>query len=142
MLLIGIPAGYLVISAEQSRDSGRDKEAESSATGLRDAWPSQMQRRIFEVPIPAKSTDGRVLRDEQLEDQPAVRAVPYDRPPGSTGSSKASARAAPQLDDGKVTISARDAKTVGWHFGAGRATGRAPATRRRTRAPPRTSPST
>ena len=29
VLLIGVPAGYLAISAEQSRTSGRDKETEA-----------------------------------------------------------------------------------------------------------------
>lgn len=52
VLLIGIPAGYLVISAAQSRASGRDKEAKYSATGLTEGWPSRLQRRIYQVPIP------------------------------------------------------------------------------------------
>lgn len=52
VLLIGIPAGYLVISAAQSRASGKDKEARYSATGLTEGWPSKLQRRIYQVPIP------------------------------------------------------------------------------------------
>ncbi|WP_394429172.1 sugar kinase [Streptomyces sp. SGAir0957] len=55
VLLIGIPAGYLVISANQSRDSGKDKEAKYSATGLTIGWPSKVQRRLYEIPIPAHS---------------------------------------------------------------------------------------
>ncbi|MDI3405279.1 sugar kinase [Streptomyces cavernicola] len=55
VLLIGIPAGYLAISAGQSRASGRDKEERWSATGLTSEWPSRVQRRIYEVPIPAYS---------------------------------------------------------------------------------------
>ncbi|MEU6391661.1 sugar kinase [Streptomyces sp. NPDC046939] len=55
VLLIGIPAGYLVISANQSRDSGKDKEAKYSATGLTIGWPSKVQRRLYEIPIPRQS---------------------------------------------------------------------------------------
>ncbi|MGY0490898.1 sugar kinase [Streptomyces sp. WG-D5] len=55
VLLIGIPAGYLVISAGQSRDSGKDKEAKYSATGLTVGWPSKVQRRLYQIPIPAHS---------------------------------------------------------------------------------------
>ncbi|MYW66744.1 sugar kinase [Streptomyces sp. SID8379] len=52
VLLIGIPAGYLVISANQSRNSGKDKEAKYSATGLTIGWPSKVQRRLYEIPVP------------------------------------------------------------------------------------------
>ncbi|MEW1868205.1 sugar kinase [Streptomyces caelestis] len=52
VLLIGVPAGYLVISANQSRASGKDKEAKYSATGLTEGWPSKVQRRLYQVPVP------------------------------------------------------------------------------------------
>ncbi|MFD7297421.1 sugar kinase [Streptomyces sp. NPDC059897] len=55
VLLIGIPAGYLVISAGQSRDSGKDKEAKYSATGLTVGWPSKVQRRLYQIPVPSHS---------------------------------------------------------------------------------------
>lgn len=51
-LLIGVPAGYLMISAAQSRDSGKDKEAKYEATGLTADWPSRVQRRLYQVIIP------------------------------------------------------------------------------------------
>ncbi|WP_445397292.1 sugar kinase [Streptomyces sp. LE64] len=57
LLLIGVPAGYLVISAAQSRDSGRDKAAKYSATGLTEGWPAKVQRRLYEVPVPAWSAE-------------------------------------------------------------------------------------
>ncbi|MFF4956092.1 sugar kinase [Streptomyces sp. NPDC001222] len=56
-LLIGVPAGYLVISANQSRNSGKDKEAKYSATGLTEGWPSRVQRRLYRVWIPWDATD-------------------------------------------------------------------------------------
>ncbi|MGG7570665.1 hypothetical protein [Streptomyces sirii] len=55
-LLIAIPAGYIVISAEQSRDSGEGKEQEAAATGLTNAFPSKVQQRIYNVPVPIGST--------------------------------------------------------------------------------------
>ncbi|MDC7336211.1 hypothetical protein [Streptomyces lydicus] len=55
-LLIAIPAGYIVISAEQSRDSGEGKEAEAAATGLTNAFPTKVQQRIYNVPVPIGST--------------------------------------------------------------------------------------
>ncbi|MBT2389299.1 hypothetical protein J7E87_07635 [Streptomyces sp. ISL-1] len=118
VLLVGIPAGYLVISAEQSRNSGRDKESESSATGLRDSWPSHMKRRVFEVPIPAKSTDVAYYetsnwKTSRLYVQFRTTSAGLDRFLKGAGTSRS------QLDDGVVTISARDAETVGWDFSEG-----------------------
>ncbi|MEU1304539.1 type II secretion system protein [Streptomyces shenzhenensis] len=52
VLLIGVPAGYLMISAAQSRDSGKDKEAKYSSTGLAAGWPSKVQRRLYQVNVP------------------------------------------------------------------------------------------
>jgi hypothetical protein len=56
VLLIAVPAGYLVLSAHQSRDSGKDKQRAAAATGLVWEWPSRVERRIYEVPIPGGST--------------------------------------------------------------------------------------
>ncbi|WP_328667058.1 hypothetical protein OG905_08305 [Streptomyces sp. NBC_00322] len=117
VLLVGIPAGYLVISAEQSRDSGRDKESESSATGLRNTWPSQMKRRVFEVPIPEKSTQVAYYetsnwKTSRLYVQFRTTSAGLDQFLKGVGTSRA------QLDDGEVSIGARDAETVAWHFGA------------------------
>lgn len=118
VLLVGIPAGYLVISAEQSRNSGRDKEAESSATGLRDSWPSQMKRRVFEVPIPSKATDVAYYetsnwKTSRLYVQFRTTSDGLDRFLEGVGTSR------DRLEGGQVTISGRDAGTVGWDFGAG-----------------------
>ncbi|MBW1600599.1 hypothetical protein JJV70_00460 [Streptomyces sp. JJ66] len=55
-LLIAIPAGYLALSAHQSRDSGKNKQTIASATGLMWHWPRKVTRRVFEVPIPPGST--------------------------------------------------------------------------------------
>ncbi|WP_173265337.1 hypothetical protein [Streptomyces pacificus] len=115
VLLIGIPAGYLVISAEQSRDSGRDKEAESSATGLRDHWPSRMKRRVFEVPIPARSTEVAYYetsnwKSSRLYVKFRTTADGLDAFLNDIGTSRA------RLKTGVVPVGARDAETVGWVF--------------------------
>ncbi|MFE3325789.1 hypothetical protein [Streptomyces sp. NPDC059176] len=117
VLLIGIPAGYLVISAEQSRDSGRDKEAESSATGLRNGWPSKMKRRVFEVPIPARATEVAYYetsnwKSSRLYVKFRTTATGLDSFLADVGTSRS------RLTTSEVTISARDADTVGWAFGA------------------------
>ncbi|HZG05331.1 MAG TPA: hypothetical protein VE546_17465 [Streptomyces sp.] len=52
VLLIAVPAGYLVLSAFQSRESGRDKQRDAAAPGLVWRWPSKVERRIYEVPVP------------------------------------------------------------------------------------------
>ncbi|WP_419998858.1 hypothetical protein [Streptomyces boninensis] len=54
-LLILIPAVNFFISAMQSRDSGRDKADKADAQGMEKGWPSKVQRRIYDVPIPSKS---------------------------------------------------------------------------------------
>ncbi|MFE7803599.1 hypothetical protein ACFU51_02810 [Streptomyces sp. NPDC057430] len=115
VLLVGIPAGYLVISAGQSRDSGRDKERESSATGLRENWPSLMKRRIFEVPIPQGSTgvayyETSNWKTSRLYVQFTTSAGRLDAFLNEIGSSRS------ELDPGEVTVSERDADIVGWDF--------------------------
>ncbi|MFI2372157.1 hypothetical protein [Streptomyces sp. NPDC018833] len=116
VLLVGIPAGYLVISAEQSRASGRDKEAESSATGLRDKWPSLMKRRVFEVPIPEGSWrvgyyETSNWKTSRLYVQFRTTSDGLDAFLKDVGTSRAA------LQDGKVTIGDRDSEVVGWNFG-------------------------
>ncbi|MCT4352115.1 hypothetical protein M5362_03065 [Streptomyces sp. Je 1-79] len=115
VLLVGIPAGYLAISAGQSRDSGRDKERESSATGLSDNWPSLMKRRVFEVPIPTGSTDVAYYetsnwKTSRLYVQFTTSAGRLDAFLNEIGSSRAA------LDPGEVTVGERDADIVGWDF--------------------------
>nr|WP_238420795.1 hypothetical protein [Streptomyces taklimakanensis] len=46
----------MVLSAHQSRDSGRDKQRAAAATGLVWQWPSKLERRIYEVPVPSGSS--------------------------------------------------------------------------------------
>ncbi|MFJ9209602.1 putative secreted protein [Streptomyces sp. L-9-10] len=115
VLLIGIPAGYLVISAGQSRESGRNKEAESSATGLQPTRPSKMKRRIFEVPIPLGATRVRYFetsnwKTSRLYVQFDVTSGRLDTFLTEMGTSRSA------LQDDAITITPRDRQTVGWNF--------------------------
>lgn len=114
VLLVGIPAGYLVISAGQSRDSGRDKERESSAEGLQDNWPSQMKRRIFEIPVPKGAWDVSYYetsnwKTSRLYVQFTTTANGLDTYLQDSGTSRTA------LTPG-VTVGAHDAGIVGWDF--------------------------
>ncbi|MEU3183584.1 hypothetical protein ABZ707_05120 [Streptomyces sp. NPDC006923] len=115
VLLIGIPAGYLVISAEQSRDSGRNKEAEASATHLQRLRPSKMKLRIFEVPVPVGAT--RVRYYETSNWKSSRLYVQFDVTSGRLDTfltELGTTRSA--LKDGAITITPRDRRTVGWNF--------------------------
>ncbi|WP_406334102.1 sugar kinase [Streptomyces sp. NBC_00203] len=119
VLLIGVPAGYLVISANQSRNSGKQKEEKYSATGLTEGWPSRVQRRLYQVPIPGKSTDAAYYetnnwKTSRLYVQFGTTNAGLDKFLADVGTSRDA------LQKGDITISARDQKVVGWEFtGAG-----------------------
>ncbi|MDG9720478.1 sugar kinase [Streptomyces sp. DH24] len=115
VLLIGIPAGYLVISANQSRDSGRDKEAKYSATGLTAGWPSKVQRRLYQVPIPHPADriayyETNNWKTSRLYVQFGTTAAGLDAFLTGMGVTRG------DLRKGDVTIGARDQKVSGWKF--------------------------
>ncbi|WP_031012791.1 hypothetical protein [Streptomyces sp. NRRL F-5727] len=115
VLLVGIPAGYLVISAGQSRASGVDKERESSVVGLQDNWPSLMKRRVFEVPVPAGASgvayyETSNWRTSRLYVQFTTTAAGLDAFLAESGTSRSA------LTSGRITVSGRDADIVGWTF--------------------------
>jgi hypothetical protein len=115
VLLIGVPAGYLVISANQSRNSGKDKEAKYSATGLIADWPSRVQRRLYQVIIPMDATGvayyetnnwkiSRLYVEFNTSDAGLTRFLGHLKV--TQGS----------LKKGDIAISARDQHIVGWTF--------------------------
>ncbi|MFF1506430.1 hypothetical protein [Streptomyces sp. NPDC058326] len=118
VLLVGIPAGYLVISAGQSRDSGRDKERESSAAGLQDNWPSLMKRRVFEVPVPGGAWgvayyETSNWKTSRLYVQFTTTAYGLDAFLAESGTGRTA------LTPGRITVGERDADIVGWTFAEG-----------------------
>ncbi|MCC3651018.1 hypothetical protein LIX60_05900 [Streptomyces sp. S07_1.15] len=118
ILLIGVPAGYIVISAGQSRDSGRDKQARASAQGLTAEWPPRVTRRIYEVPITGYSDDvafyeSNSWNTSKLYVQFTTSENGLNLFLGRIGTGPG------ELDEGRVTITAEEAAEVGWHLGAG-----------------------
>ncbi|WP_037621572.1 hypothetical protein [Streptomyces aureus] len=115
VLLIGVPAGYLVISADQSRNSGKDKEKKYSATGLTAGWPSRVQRRLYQVPIPGKSTDVAYYetnnwKTSRLYVQFGTTQAGLDQFLKGVGTSRSA------LKKDHLTISDRNQNVVGWEF--------------------------
>ncbi|MFE2377418.1 hypothetical protein [Streptomyces sp. NPDC059398] len=115
VLLIGIPAGYLVISAGQSRDSGRANEKEAMATGLVHHWPSKVQRRTFNVPIPENAVGVWYYQTSNWKvSRLYVRFTTTQA--GLDAFLKEAGTSSAALKDGKVSVSPRNAKIVGWKF--------------------------
>ena len=115
VLLIGVPAGYLVISANQSRHSGKQKEDKYSATGLTAGWPSKVQRRLYQLPIPHPS--GKVAYYETNNWKTSRLYVQFQTPNANLdvfladlGTSRT------ELKKGDIAIGARDRKITGWDF--------------------------
>jgi hypothetical protein len=114
-LLIGVPAGYLVWCAHQSRDSGRDKAAKYAATGLTPTYPAKIQRRLYEVPVPhpadrVASYETNNWRTSRLYVQFRTTAAGLDTFLDAMGVDRG------DLKKGAVTISARDRQVSGWTF--------------------------
>ncbi|MEU6422094.1 sugar kinase [Streptomyces spiralis] len=115
VLLIGVPAGYLVISANQSRDSGKDKEAKYAVTGLTPTYPAKVQRRLYQVPIPhpadrVASYETNNWKTSRLYVQFRTTQAGLDTYLDAMGVNRN------DLKKGAITISARDQKISGWKF--------------------------
>lgn len=115
VLLIGVPAGYLLISADQSRDSGKDKEAKYAATGLTPTYPAKVQQRLYQVPIPhpadrVASYETNNWKTSRLYVQFRTTQAGLDTYLDAMGVNRG------DLKKGAVTIGARDQKVSGWKF--------------------------
>jgi hypothetical protein len=115
VLLIGVPAGYLMISAAQSRDSGKDKEAKYAATGLTAGYPSKVQRRIYQVPVPHPADpvayyETNNWKTSRLYVQFRTTNAGLDVFLTGMGLAR------DELKKGDISISARDQKITGWRF--------------------------
>ncbi|MFJ3880352.1 hypothetical protein ACIPW5_23195 [Streptomyces sp. NPDC090077] len=114
VLLIGVPAGYLFVSAQQSRQSGRDKAARVTAVKVRTDWPSRVQRSIYEVPIPLTASHVGYLETNnwhtsRLYVQFQLKAEELDPFLAAVGTSRGA------LTPG-VSVSDRDAGVAGWSW--------------------------
>ncbi|MEU3462012.1 hypothetical protein ABZ721_18990 [Streptomyces sp. NPDC006733] len=119
-LLILVPVGYVIISAEQSRNSGQEKEESAAVKHLTWDWPTQVQRRIYQVPIPLDWTrkiayvETNNWNTSELFVQFAPTAGGLDTFLAQVGTSRSA------LKPGNVTITPAQAKVPGWSFGSGR----------------------
>jgi glucokinase len=115
VLLIAVPLGYAGLSAAQSRDSGEDKARAAAARSLVYEWPSKVQRRIYDVPIPDGST--YVGHYETNRWEQSTLYVQFRTSPQQLGrflEDLGATRA--ELSEGTVTIAREDADVVGWTF--------------------------
>jgi hypothetical protein len=118
-LLILVPLVYVLISADQSRDGGAEKEQEAAAKHLTWEVPSQLLRRIYQVPIP-DGTVGDAYMETNAWDhsefyvQFTTNAGGLDTFLAQVGTART------ELTAGKVTIPAARASTAGWDFSASR----------------------
>jgi hypothetical protein len=117
-LLIAIPATYLVVSAVQSQAGGAGAERAAADTSLSTGWPSPVQRRIYDVPVPSGSWgvafyETNAWHDSSLYVQFTTSATNLDVFLEQIGTDRAT------LKQGDVTIDAEKAGSVGWRFPTG-----------------------
>jgi hypothetical protein len=114
-LLVLVPLGYVIISAAQSRNSGQDVQKQAAARHLTWVVPSELQRRIYQVPIPDGTVHDGYLETNSWDTsefycQFTTTAGGLDTFLAQLGTSRAALR------DGKVAISDEQAAQVGWNF--------------------------
>lgn len=114
-LLIGVPAGYLMISAAQSHDSGKDKAAKYAATGLTPTYPAKVQLRLYEVPVPhpadrVASYETNNWKTSRLYVRFRTTQAGLDTFLDAMGVTRG------DLKKDAVTINSRDREITGWAF--------------------------
>ena len=118
-LLILVPICYVLISAAQSHDGGEVKRQQAAAHRVTPAWPTKVQRRIYEVPIPHGSTEVGYLETNSWATssfyvQFRTSAGGLDTFLAQIGTSRAA------LKDGEIAITGKQQRVMGWVFGPGR----------------------
>jgi hypothetical protein len=114
-LLVLVPIGYVIISAEQSRDSGETKQEEAAVTRLTMETPSLLQQRIYQVPFPVGVTDAGYLETNswdtsKLYVQFTTTSGGLDTFLAQVGTSRVALRA------GRGSISETQTTAAGWAF--------------------------
>jgi hypothetical protein len=114
-LLVLVPLGYVIISAAQSRASGPGPLQQQAGEKLTQVRPTQLEQRIYQVPIPPGARYTRNLEQNSwdtsvLYAEFVTNAGGLDTFLAQVGTSRAA------LTVGKVTITAKQCKAVGWNF--------------------------
>lgn len=117
-LLIVVPLGYLYMSAQVSRDSGRDKADRADATGLTAEWPSGTMRRTYSVPIPEGAQDVAYFETNSLHTSSLYTEF-TTTPKGLDTFLEAVGDGSGDLEKGHDAITAKQAGEVGWKFYGG-----------------------
>lgn len=119
-LLVLVPAGYLVVSALQSRSPAAAQEVREEMAGLVHYRPAPVQRHVYQVPIPHHAAnigffEANSWQTSSLFVQFTTTPAGLRRFLGRLGTSPA------QLRDGLVTVSvpAAERSRVGWRFPPG-----------------------
>lgn len=117
-LLILVPIGYVLISAAQSHDGGEVKRQQAAAHSVTPLWPTKVQRRIYEVPIPSGSTQLGYLETNSWAKSSfyvefRTSAGGLDTFLAQIGTSRAA------LKDGSIPITAKQQRRMHWVFGPG-----------------------
>ncbi|UQX03747.1 hypothetical protein [Streptomyces sp. RerS4] len=114
LLLVGVPAGYLAVSAQQSRASGRDKAAKVGAVKVRGGWPSKVQRSVYEVPIPMMASLVGYLETNNWHTSRLY--VQFGATPRELDTFLADIGASREELTPGVSISEHDARVAGWSW--------------------------
>ncbi|MFF7154956.1 hypothetical protein [Streptomyces sp. NPDC008139] len=118
-LLVLVPIGYVLISAEQSRDSGVTKQKEAALSHLELAVPTILQRQIYQLPFPDGTTGPGYLETNSWDT--SALYVQFTTTSGGLDTFLAQVGSARNvLRGGKDAITAAQARTAGWNFLTGR----------------------
>lgn len=117
-LLVVVPAGYVVIAAEQSHDPQAAQQLRAEMAGLVHDTPATVQRRIYQLPIPSGVTqpayfESNSWQTSSLYVQFTTTAGGLDTFLAQLGISRA------DLEHGHLTITTDQAQRVGWSFPPG-----------------------
>jgi hypothetical protein len=117
-LLVAVPTGYLVISAEQSRGTGVVSQLKASTAGLTHLWPTRLQSRVYQVNVPRGSVQPGYLETNYWSSssfyvQFVTNPSGLDKFLASIHSNRSALRT------GNIPVTAAQAKRVGWSWGPG-----------------------
>jgi hypothetical protein len=114
-LLVLVPIGYVVVSAEQSRGSGEDAAHQLAGRRLTQVYPPRLDQRIYQVTVPVGSRYTRYLETNTWDT--SVMYAEFITTTGGLdtflaqiGTSRA------DLRQGKVAMTAVQSKAAGWDF--------------------------